>query len=119
MNFSEIIFFIFLTILTGLGDSQGFIHASRVWDKGVFVWGEAFKSAGGFALGTAAYWIIVKFLQHHGVVTAEIQTLSWFAITIIGVSLASGKFFQWTLFDQILAASILFGIGVLMIRTNI
>lgn len=118
MNFFEIIILISLTVLTGLGDSQGFIHSAKVWDHKQFIWSEASKSAAGFLLGTVSYWMIVKFLQQHGVVAAEVQTIGWFAITIIGVSLASGKFLQWTIFDQILATSILFGIGVLILRTS-
>lgn len=118
MDFSKIVILAALTVLTGLGDSQGFLHASKVWNQGEFVWLEAVKSATGILVGTLAYWGVVKFLQEYGVRAAELQTLGWFAITIIGVAVASGKFLTWTLFDQIFAFILLLGIASLIARTG-
>lgn len=119
MDLSKILTLTVLTILTGIGDSQGFVHSANVWHNGQFIWSEAMKSAAGFVLGTASFWIAVKFLQEYGVVAAELQTIGWFAITIIGVAVGSGKFLQWTLLDQALAATLLLGIAVLISRTSI
>lgn len=111
-----IITIIILTLLSGWGDSQGFYHASSVWDKGKFIWSEAMKSTAGYITGTIFFWFAIKFLQEFNIVTPEVQTIGWFAVTIIGVALASGKFFRWERVDQIIALGVIFGIGLLLFR---
>src|SRR5688500_1488233 len=51
--------FVALTALTGYADSQGFVHASRVWDGGQLVWREALLSGLSFFIGVVAYLIVV------------------------------------------------------------
>jgi hypothetical protein len=107
-----------LTIITGIADSQGFIHSSFVWKKGRFIWEEAGKAIFAFGIGILFYWLSIKYMQQVGIKSAEIQTTIWFAATIIGVALVSGKLVHWNLFDQILSGLILFGIGFLIFRTG-
>ena len=52
-----------------------------------------------------------------GITSPEIQTVTWFGVTLIGVALVSGSFLKWTLLDQTVAVAVLFGIGWLMFRT--
>ena len=33
------------TLVSGLGDSLGFIHAAYIWQNGALIWNELFKSA--------------------------------------------------------------------------
>jgi len=40
-----------LTVLSGVADSQGFLHAARVWRDGQLVLAEMAKSALGFGVG--------------------------------------------------------------------
>lgn len=107
-----------LTLLSGFGDSQGFIHASNIWKNDSLVLGEFIKSALGFGVGIVTYWFVVKYLQQMGIISPEIQTIGWFAVTIVGVSLASGSFFKWAWFDQLIAILVLFGISWLLVRTG-
>ena len=105
------------TMLSGLGDAFGFLHAGRVWQAERFDSAAAFRSAGGFMFGVAMYWLALKQLTAHGIVAVEIQTLFWFAATIVGVGLLSGQVLRWPLLDQLIAAGVLAGIAWLMFRT--
>jgi hypothetical protein len=105
------------TLLSGLGDAQGFVHAARVWNDDVFDWVEALKSAAGFQFGVFMYWFAVRHLAAHGVVAPEIQTLFWFVATIVGIAAMSGQFLRWPLVDQAAALAVLLGIGWLLVRT--
>ena len=104
------------TTLAGLGDAKGFIHASRVWQDGSFMWMEAGKCTAAFTFGMAMYWLALGKLAGHGVVAVEIQTLFWFVATIVGVALLSGRIASWPLVDQAVALCILTGIGWLLYR---
>ena len=113
-----VIFVITFTLLSGLGDALGFIHAGRVWQAGQFVWREAVKSALGFQFGVFAFWIALRYLQAFGVVSTETQTLLWFGATIVGVAVLSGRFVGWHAIDQAVAIAVLAGIGWLLFRTG-
>src|SRR6202035_1526730 len=78
---------IVLTLISGLADAQGFVHAANIWQSGKLIWPEVIKSASGFALGIVVYWICIRFLQDFRIISPEIQTLGWFTATIIGVAL--------------------------------
>ena len=107
-----------LTILSGLGDAQGFLHAARVWREGRIIWQEVAYSAAGFGVGIAVYWLAIRFYQQLGISFAETQTIVWFAITITGVALLSGKFAQWERIDQFAAMGVIAGVGWLLFRTG-
>jgi hypothetical protein len=107
-----------LTLASGLGDAQGFIHAARMWQDGRMVWRELLASAGGFAVGIGSYWIAVRYLVSAGVLSAEIQTLIWFGVTIVGVAVVNGRFLAWPAADQAVAAGVLAGLGWLVLRTG-
>jgi len=105
------------TLLSGLGDALGFIHAGKVWHDGRIDWSHALKSAAGFQFGVVTYWFALRVLAQHGVVAVEIQTLFWFGATIIGVALLSGQVLRWPVADQLTAGAVLAGIGWLLYRT--
>ena len=104
------------TLLSGVGDSQGFVGASRMWSEGALVRGELVRSAAGFAVGAVGYWLAVRYLRELGVNTAEVQTLGWFVVTMIGVGLVSRSFGGWPLLDQTVGVLVLGGVGWLMLR---
>jgi len=108
---------ILFTLLSGVGDAQGFMYAGKVWNDGQFQWVAAFKSAAGFQFGVFMYWFALRHLQASGVVAVEVQTLFWFGATIIGVALLGGQFLRWPIADQLAALGVLCGIGWLMFRT--
>ena len=107
-----------LTILSGIGDSQGFLHSARVWRDGRLIWAEVAYSALGFAFGIVLYWLAIRFYQQLGISLAETQTIVWFAVTITGVALLSGKFVQWQRLDQLMALVVVSGVAWLLFRTG-
>ena len=60
---SSIALIVLFTILSGLGDAEGFVHASRVWQDGRFVWSEALKCFAGFQFGMLMYWLTLEAQQ--------------------------------------------------------
>ena len=112
----SVLFIALFAALSGLGDALGFVHASKVWQDGRFVWSEAFKCVAAFQFGMLMYWLTLWRLTSHGVVAAETQTLFWFTATIIGVALLSGRILRWPAIDQCVAAGVLMGIGWLLYR---
>ena len=113
----SILYIALFTLLSGVGDAWGFLHAGKVWEGERFHALAALKSATGFQFGVLMYWFALRHLQANGVVAVEIQTLFWFGATIIGVALMGGQFLRWPLVDQLAAAAVLAGIGWLMFRT--
>lgn len=108
---------VLFTLLSGIGDAQGFVHAARVWQNGHFVWAEALKSAVGFQVGVLMYWLTLRYLLELGVSAVEVQTLFWFAATIVGVAIFSGRILHWPAADLAVACVVLTGIAWLLIRT--
>lgn len=111
-------FIIAITLVSGIGDSQGFIHAAKMWRSGALIPSELGKSALGFSVGIGAYWLSAKYLNEFGVLSPETQTLIWFGATILGVAFISGRFLQWRTIDQIIAVVVLLGIAWLLFRTG-
>ncbi len=107
---------IVLTLISGLADAQGFVHASNIWLNGKLIWPEVIKSASGFGLGIVSYWICIRFLQDFRIISPEIQTIGWFTATIIGVAIFSGKFFHWQIVNQIVGIAVLLGVVWLLVR---
>ena len=97
MNASVIlswIWVIVLTVTSGLFDAQGFLYASRVWENGALNLAALGRSAGGFAVGISLYYVMLRSLGALGVRAAEVQTLMWFSVTLIGARSTMGA--DWT-----------------------
>jgi hypothetical protein len=107
-----------LTLVSGLGDSYGFIHAARAWSGGAIVISELARSGLGFVIGIGSYWLVVRYLETLGVTSATVQTAGWFAVTLVGVALATGEFVRWPLIDQAVAVWVLLGLGWLLVRVE-
>jgi hypothetical protein len=112
------LFIVGLTVLSGLSDAQGALHAAKVWQEGKIVWLELGKSALGFGAGISLYWIALRYMGELGIVAAEVQVIIWFGVMLIGVGLVSGMFFTWQRVDQGIALLVLVGIIWLSIRTG-
>ena len=108
--------FIALTAVTGFADSQGFVHASRIWDDGRWVWREAWMSGVAFAVGVVSYWVVVRFIAELGVRSAAVQTMGWFAVTIAAVAVTEGGH-KWEPLDIATAVVVVAGLGLLLYRT--
>lgn len=107
-----------ITLISGIADAQGFIHAAKIWQADKLAWHELGKSALGFSIGIGMYWYSLKYMKALGVVTPEVQTIVWFGVTLVGVALVSGKVFAWPLLEQAVAVGVLLGIGWLLLRTG-
>lgn len=117
MNKDSVIIFV-LIVLSGFFDSWGFVFAAKIWEKDTLSGANLGKSALGWGLGITLYIISLRFMARLGVTSAEIQTIIWFAMTIIGVVLFSGKFFIWPRAEQMVAILVLAGLGWLLYRTG-
>ena len=111
-------FIVVFTLASGIFDSFAFSYASGMWRDGRLVGSEAAKAAISFVLGIAMYFGAVRYLCEAGIVFAEIQTLLWFGVTIIGVAILQGRFFQWQVLEQAVAVNVLLGLGWLISRTT-
>jgi len=113
-----IVLIIGLTLLSGFADSQGFLHAAKIWEGQKIIWSEVAKSTIGFTIGIILYWIVLKYLNAAQVAAPEVQTMIWFGVTIVGVAVVSGRFAQWRGAEQMVAAGVIVGMGWLLIRTG-
>jgi hypothetical protein len=107
-----------LLAFSGFADSLGFFYASRIWQGGALSWMELGKSALGWAVGISLYVVALRPMQSVGVTSAEMQTAVWFAMTIIGVVVFSGRFFSWQRLDQAIAVLVVVALGWLLVRTG-
>jgi hypothetical protein len=107
-----------LLALSGLADSYGFFYASKIWQNGVLSWPALGKSALGWIVGISLYIVSLRPMAIVGVTSAEVQTTVWFAMTIIGVVILSGRFFHWTKLDQAIGVTVVLALGWLLARTS-
>lgn len=107
---------IVLTTLSGVGDSQGFLYAAKIWQDGRLNGSALLRSALGFLSGVALYWLSIRFFNIFGITSPGIQTVGWFAVTIAGVALFSGEFLRWGRLDQLLGLAAILAVGMLMFR---
>ena len=116
LNVQSVLLIATFTVLSGLGDAAGFVFASRIWSEGRFVGVEAAKCLASFQFGMLMYWVALWKLSEHGIDSAELQTMFWFVVTIIGVALLSGRVFAWAPLDQAVAGAVMIGVFFLMYR---
>jgi hypothetical protein len=106
-----------LLALSGLCDAFGFYYASKIWSGGPFSWSLLARSLGSTAVGVSLYIVALRPMSMLGVTAAEMQTTVWFAVTIIGVVVLSGRFFSWQRIDQVVAVLVVIALGWLLVRT--
>jgi hypothetical protein len=107
-----------LTLVSGVGDTYGFVHATGAWRGGALVVSELARSAIGFAVGIATYWLVVRYLAELGVRSTTLQTLGWFAVTIVGVAVVSGDVARWSPINQVIAGAVVAGVGWLLVNAG-
>lgn len=113
-----IIAVVIITMISGVADAFGFIHSAYIWQENRLVWREVGLSALGFAVGITAYWLMLRYMQQLGVTAPELQSVFWFAATMIGVALGSGAFFGWHIREQMIALAVIAGVGWLLVKTG-
>jgi hypothetical protein len=118
MPFTTPLLILALLALSGFADSYGFFYASKIWQNGALSWPDLAKSALGWAVGISLYIVSLRPMANAGVTSAEMQTTVWFAMTIIGVVILSGRFFYWHRLDQAIALTVVVALGWLLARTS-
>jgi len=118
MDIARLCLGILFTLLSGWGDSKGFLHSARVWQQGRFVWPEAARASLGYGCGIVLYWVAIRYLRQVGIVSAEVHTLLWFAATIVGVAVASARFRGWQALDWAAAAGTILCLALFILRTG-
>jgi hypothetical protein len=117
MSLTNYLLVLVLIVLSGFADSAGFVYAAKIWQGDAISWPDVGKSALGWIAGISLYVVSVRYMARLGVTSAEIQTAVWFAMTIIGVVILSGRFFTWPRLEQSVAMLVLAGLGWLLVRT--
>jgi len=107
-----------LLALSGFADSYGFFYASKIWQNGLLSWPALAKSALGWTVGISLYIVSLRPMAIAGVTSAEVQTTVWFAMTIIGVVILSGRFLHWPRLDQAIGLGVVVALGWLLARTS-
>lgn len=107
---------IIFTFLSGLGDAQGFLYASKIWGAGKIYWDMLIRSALGYSFGIAMYWVALRFLSDLKTIPPEIQTLGWFLVIMVSIALFNGQFLKWQLIDRIIALVLFIGLVFLIYR---
>ena len=105
------------TVASGAVDALAFSYAAGMWKDGRLIGSTAAKASACFVLGTALYFGALRFLAEAGVVLVEIQTLIWFAATIVGVFVLHGRIIHWQPVEQLVAVNVVLGLGWLISRT--
>ena len=117
-QFKLILLVFSLTLLSGLADGFGFLHAARVWQEGRIVWLEVNRTLLGFGVGISLYILVLRYMQQLGIVLPEIQSVLWFTMAMVSVAVVNGQFIRWSWVDQAIAVATLAGIGWLIVRTG-
>ena len=83
-----------LTALSAFFDAKGFVYAAQAWRDGALIPATAFRAVVFFLGGVSVYISTIGLQQRLGVHSAALQTLFWFAMTIIGIALLDGRSFR-------------------------
>jgi hypothetical protein len=107
-----------LTALSAFFDAKGFVYASQSWKAGSMIPGTALLSLVNFTGGVALYIVSIGFQQRLGVNSAALQSIFWFAMTVVGIALLDGSIAQWSVAERVVGAGVSVGIGWLLISTS-
>jgi hypothetical protein len=116
MSPNSLLVFALISLSAG-ADSLGFIHAAKIWQQDTISWINVVWSAMAWSVGITLYMLSLRYLARLGITAAEVHTMLWFAMTIIGVIVFSGRFFSWPRLEQGVATLLLFGLAWLLVRT--
>ena len=107
-----------LTALSAFFDAKGFVYASQSWKSGSLIVSTSLLALVYFVLGVTLYIASIGFQQRLGVHSAALQSIFWFAMTVVGIALLDGSIAQWSVAERVVGASVSIGIGWLLISTS-
>jgi hypothetical protein len=106
---------IVLTALSAFFDAKGFVYAAQSWRDGALVPRAVGLSLINFFGGVALYIGSIGFQQRIGVESAAMQSILWFAMTVIGIALMDGTIGHWSMTQRAVGVAVTVGIGWLMV----
>lgn len=113
---TNVLFAIVLTLLSGFSDALGFVHASRAWENDRFLLREAVWALILFLGGVITYVLAIRYFDRLGITAPELQTLGWFAVTVIGVAVIERTIVNWSHADRAMAVVAVVSVGWLVVR---
>ena len=115
---ARILRIVVLTALSGLADAQGFVRSAQAFQNGLVVSTDLAQAVIFFGLGLISYLFAVRDLMRLGIDAPEVHMLFWFAITIVGLALLSGRMSGWQGVDRLVGAVVVLGISWLILRVE-
>ena len=116
-SFLSISALLIVTALSAFLDAKGFVYAAQAWRSGSLAPSVAFQSLLYFVGGVTIYIASIGFQQYLGVQSAAMQSIFWFAMTVVGVALLDGTIGHWTVAQRLVAVTVTVGIGWLLFST--
>lgn len=99
-------------------DTRGFVWADRVWVDGRIVGNALMITIAAYTAGMLSYVAALRYLSRLGEVSVTLQASGWYALTTIGVMVASGDAFGWSWTDRLLALLSIGSLTLLIARTS-
>ncbi len=109
---------IIATALSAYFDAKGFVYASQSWKQGSLLIATSLLSLVTFIGGVALYIVSIGFQQRLGVQSAAMQSIFWFAMTVVGIALMDGTITQWSISQRVVGALVTIGIGWLLVSAS-
>ena len=107
-----------LTALSAFFDAKGFVYSAQAWRDGALIPATAFRAVVFFLGGVSVYISTIGLQQRLGVHSAALQTLFWFAMTIIGIALLDGTIAGWSVAQKAVGTAVTIGIGWLLVSAG-
>jgi len=104
-----------VTALSAFFDAKGFVYAAQAWRSGSLVTSTALLSLINFVGGVTLYIGSIGFQQSLGVQSAAVQSIFWFAMTVLGVAIMDGTIAQWSMAQRVVGVGVTIGIGWLLV----
>lgn len=115
MQSALILALVLVTALSAFFDAKGFVYAALAWRGGSVSAANALWSLGFFVTGVSLYIASIGFQQRLGVQSPALQSIFWFAMTVIGVALMDGTIAQWSTAQRAVAIAVSLGVAWLLI----
>ncbi|MBB6093704.1 putative membrane-anchored protein [Povalibacter uvarum] len=109
---------VILTALSAFFDAKGFVYAAQSWRDGTLSLSIALLALLYFVGGVSVYIGTIGIQHKLGVNSATLQTLFWFAMTIIGIALLDGTIAGWSTVQKSVGIAVTAGIGWLLVSAG-
>jgi hypothetical protein len=109
---------IVVTALSAFFDAKGFVYAAQAWRSGSLNAVLALYSLVYFIGGVTLYIASIGFQQSLGVQSAAVQSIFWFAMTVLGVALMDGSIVQWSIAERVVGVAVAVGIAWLLVKSS-